>query len=397
MRVFGSADALTKALVVVALVVTLVAGGGANPAYAQTTDTKKPETKKPDAKKPDSKKAEPPTNRRGRGRRGRGSREARVVVATVALRTIGNRVAAVGTGRARRSLTLTSDVSGVVRDILFKPGQIVKQGATLIRLDGEAQEIAARLAQVKVDDAAATVRRYETLQKTAAVSAVQLAQARTAYALARADLEAKEYELKRRTILAPFGGIMGLTALVKGEYLKEGAPIASIDDRTELVVEFVVSENFASFIKLDQDVRALTPALRGRVFNGKISALDSRIDTTSRTLKVEATVPNPENRLIPGMTFSISIRVEGNRLPAVPGLAIRWDRGGAFVWKLVSAAGKTSVTRIGVIIRRRENDTVAVEGNLKEGDRVVVEGGQTLRPGASVTVVPGDGDGSRDR
>jgi multidrug efflux pump subunit AcrA (membrane-fusion protein) len=83
------------------------------------------------------------------------------------------------------------------------------------------------------------------------------------------------------------------------------------------------------------------------------------------------------------MTFSVSIQIPGERLPVVPGLAIQWDRNGAFVWAL--GEGST-VKRVGVTIRRRENDTVAVEATLKDGDQVVIEGTQGLRDGASVTV-----------
>jgi RND family efflux transporter MFP subunit len=326
------------------------------------------------------------TGRRGRRAGSRGRRRggaAIVTVAKVAFRTIGNRVAAVGTGRAFRSLTLTADVSGVVKAIRFRPGMTVKEEQPLVVLESEAEEIAVKLARVKAADAQATVARYEKLRGAAAATVVQLEQARTALAVAKADLEAKLYALRRRTIRAPFAGVMGLTSLSRGDYVKESVQIATIDDRTRLVVEFVVSERAASLIKLGLPVRALTPAIVGVVFDGTVSAVDSRIDATSRTLKVEATLPNTGNRLIPGMTFSVNIRVQGDRLPTVPGLAVKWDRRGAHVWKV---GADRKVARIGVTIRRRENDQVSVRGNLKEGDQVVTSGFQRLRPGATVSI-----------
>jgi RND family efflux transporter MFP subunit len=307
----------------------------------------------------------------------------RVVVVPVKVETIGDRVAAVGTGRAIRSLTISAEVAGIIEDIKFAPGQAVKGGDPLVKLKSEAEEIAVKLAQVKVDEADANLKRLEGLAERNAVPAVQVQQARTALALAKAELDAKQYELKRRTIVAPYDGIMGLTTLGKGDFLQAGAAIATIDDRSSLLVAFVVAERVAGSLSLNQEVRATTPALPGAVFRGKISALDTRVDAASRTLRVEATLPNPENRLIAGMTFSVSVQIPGERLPVFPGLAIQWDRNGAYVWAL--AEGNT-VKRVGVTIRRRENDTVAVEAALKDGDRVVIEGTQGLREGARVVV-----------
>jgi RND family efflux transporter MFP subunit len=323
--------------------------------------------------------------RQRRGRR-RGGRTHRVAVAKVEMKTVGNRVAAVGTGRAFRSLTLSADVSGVVEAVKFVAGQKVEAGDPLVVLESDAQRIAVKLAQVNVKEAAAAVKRYETLESRNAASSVQLEQARTKLAQAQAELEAKQYELKRRTITAPFAGVLGITNLTKGDYVKEGTAIATIDDTSRLIVEFVVAETFASSIKLGQKVRALTPAILGVVFRGTVSAKDSRIDVASRTLRVEATLPNADNRLIPGMTFSVSITIEGDKLPTVPGLAVRWDRNGAHVW--VVDADKV-VHRVGVRIRSRTARTASVEGKLKASDKVVVEGVEGLRDGAKVTVVQG--------
>jgi RND family efflux transporter MFP subunit len=185
---------------------------------------------------------------------------------------------------------------------------------------------------------------------------------------------------------------MGLTTLTKGGYLQQGAAIATIDDRSKLRLEFVVSERAAGFLQPGIEVRASTPALPGMVFRGELSAMDSRIDAASRTLRVEATLPNPDNRLLSGMTFSVSIELEGQELPTVPALAIRWDRGGAFVWRLTR---ERTVQRVAVAIRRRENNAVSVEADLKGEDQVVIEGSQNLSEGAAVSLAaPGERPGS---
>lgn len=332
--------------------------------------------------------AEAPSNRAtppatGQQRR-RVAASNRVVVAKVEIQTIGDRVAAIGTGRAVRSLTIVADVAGFIEDIKFTPGQQVKAGVELVKLRSEAEEIGVKLAQVKVDEANANLKRYETLSERNAVASVQVDQARTALALAKAELDAKQYELRRRTVLAPFDGVMGLTTLSKGDYIQQGAAIATIDDRSSLLVAFVVAERAAGSFQLGHDVRATTPALPGLAIQGKISAVDTRIDAASRTLRVEATLPNEQGRLIAGMTFSVEVRIPGERLPVIPGLAIQWDRSGAFVWALTA---DNKARRVGVTIRRRDNDTVAVEADLKEGESVVIEGTQGLREGATVALV----------
>lgn len=370
---------LAGAIVVIALAVAafLAYGPLSDASTATPTATNAKDTPKASADRP---------RRTGR-RRGRANRQARVVVAKVEMKTVGNRVAAVGTGRAFRSLTLSADVSGVVESINIVPGQKVEAGTALVVLESDAQRIAVKLAQVNVDEAASAVKRYQTLESRNVASSVQLEQARTKLAQAKAELEAKQFDLARRRISAPFAGVVGITRLTKGDYIKEGTAIATIDDTSKLIVDFVVSERSASHIKLGQQVRALTPAIVGVVFRGTVSAKDSRIDIASRTLRVEATLPNAENRLIPGMTFSVSIRIEGAKLPSVPNLAVRWDRNGAHVWTVDPAT--QTVKRIPVVIRSRTSRTASVEGKLAEGDQVVVEGLESLRPGAKVTVVQG--------
>jgi RND family efflux transporter MFP subunit len=367
----------TKRLAIAGAAVVVAAGIAAyfllrGPSAASNT------TPQRTAQQPDA--APPP---RGQQRR-RGAVSNRVVLAKVQLQTVGDLVAAVGTGRAIRSLTLSAEVAGVIEDIRFRPGEAVKAGQTLLKLKSEAEEIAVKLAQVKVDEADTNLKRLQGLVERNAVPLIQVDQARTALALARAELEAKQYELRRRTVLAPFDGVMGLTTLGKSDYLQQGAAIATIDDRSSLLIAFVVSERVAGAFTLGHEVRVTTPALSGAVFRGKVTALDTRVDAASRTLRVEATIPNDQNRLIAGMTFSVQVQIPGEKLPVLPGLAIQWDRAGAFVWALTEG---NTIKRVGVTIRRRENDTVAVEAALKDGDGVVIEGMQGLREGAKVTVV----------
>jgi RND family efflux transporter MFP subunit len=174
---------------------------------------------------------------------------------------------------------------------------------------------------------------------------------------------------------------MGLSNLQAGDYLAVGSPIATIDDRSTLLIEFTVPEAVAPSMKVGLPVRANLITRSGEVYNGKIQAVGTRIDPVTRTLVVRAEIPNPDLKLIPGSTFSISVRLPGQDAPVVPALAIQWDRQGAFVWRVTDA---NTVERVDAAILGRDGDRVHIDAKLSTGDKVVSEGGALLRAGQTV-------------
>jgi RND family efflux transporter MFP subunit len=183
------------------------------------------------------------------------------------------------------------------------------------------------------------------------------------------------------TIRAPFAGIIGLTNIQIGDYIGAGTPIASLDDRTSLLVEFTVPESTAPMIKKGLPLRANLITRSGEVHEGMIDAVGTRIDPESRTLAVRGEIPNPTLALIPGSTFSISVRLPGQQTPLVPGLAVQWDRRGAYVWRLTAS---NAVERVDIAIVSRNGDRVMVDAELKAGEKVIFEGGDQLRAGQTV-------------
>lgn len=303
-----------------------------------------------------------------------------VTVVEVKLQRLNERVAAVGSGRARQQVTLTTRVAGVIGEVLFEGGNLVEAGQPLVKLNAEPEAITVESAAAQRAQAADQVERYKQLS-SGTVSKVALAEAETALKVADAALRRAKDELDRTIIKAPFAGIMGLSNLQAGDYLAVGAPIASIDDRTKLLIEFTVPEAVASAIKIGLPVRASLITRTGEIHNGVVQAVGTRIDPVSRTLTVRAEIPNPESKLIPGSTFSISIQLPGQETPSVPALAIQWDREGAYVWKL---GENNTVQRVNAAILGRDGDRVMIDAQLKPGDKVIHEGGSSLR--ASQTV-----------
>jgi RND family efflux transporter MFP subunit len=256
----------------------------------------------------------------------------------------------------------------------------VEAGQALVQLASEPEAIAVETAEAQRAQAADTVERYTQL-RDGTVSRVARAEAETALKVADAALRAARKDLERMTIKAPFAGIMGLSNLQTGDYVAVGTPIATIDDRSTLIIEFTVPEAVASSVKKGLPVRANLISRSGEVYNGEVQAVGTRIDPVSRTLLVRAEIPNPDLALIPGSTFSISVQLSGETAALVPGLAIQWDRAGAYVWRLVA---DDKVERVDVAILARNGDSVLVDGTLKAGEKVVHEGGDSLRPGQKV-------------
>jgi RND family efflux transporter MFP subunit len=311
-----------------------------------------------------------------------------VVTAGVDSDATGQSVRAIGTLAAAKEVELVAQVSGLVSEIDFKPGSKVSEGDVLVRLDDADQQVAVERAQIALDSANAARDRARTLAKTNNVTAVALADAENAARQAEVDLRAAQLELDKRTVKAPFSGIIGLTDLSVGDLLTTSKVIAVLDDTSTLTATFNVVERAAGLVKVGQDVQAVSLAAPGVTFRGKVTAVDSRLDETARTLKVKASLPNETDLLKPGMAVTVSMDFPGEARPAVPSLAIQWDRDGSYVWKLDGGA----VHRTAVQIITRRNGTVTVAGSLAPSDRVVVEGLQRMRDGLKVMVAGEDGD-----
>jgi RND family efflux transporter MFP subunit len=303
-----------------------------------------------------------------------------VTLADVKIERMNQRVAAVGSGRARQQVTLTTRVAGVIDKVMFEGGQLVEANQGLVQLNADTEAIAVETAAAQRAQAADTVARYKQLNE-GTVTKVAVAEADTALKVADAALRKAKDELDRMTIKAPFKGIMGLSNLQAGDYLAVGSPIATIDDRSTILIEFTVPEAVASSMKVGLPVRANLITRSGEIIEGKIQAVGTRIDPVSRTLIVRAEIPNPDLKLIPGSTFSISVQLPGQDSPVVPALAIQWDRQGAFVWRVTD---QNTVERVNAAILDRNGDNVYIDSQLKSGDKIVKEGGSSLRAGQTI-------------
>ena len=294
-----------------------------------------------------------------------------------------DRLRVIGTGQALSTVAIHPDASGLITEVRFRSGDRVQQGQVLAVLQSDAETVAVERARIALEAAQDQVRRYRALLNSNSITSVQFDEVRRAAEAAALDLRTAEINLDDRRIVAPIGGIVGLVTIEPGSYVSSDTLVATVDDRSKLKVVIEVPEAFVPEIGIGHAVTATPTTRTGRTYDGEITALDNRIDETSRTLRAEATIDNSSDILRPGMSFTVDIGFNGQEYLSVDALAIQWERAGAFVWTV--AGGQARKARIDIIERNVDRVLVASE-SLRAGQPVVTEGVQQLREGAPVRV-----------
>ena len=320
----------------------------------------------------------------GRGGFG-GNRTATVVVRPVTLATINDQLTAIGEGTALHSATVDAPSAGTLREILVAPGDHVEPGTVIGHLDSEAEQIAFDKATLANEDAQQTLERTTELIRTNSVARSQLATVQLAASNAELELRNAQLELDRRTITAPIAGTVGFLQVTAGNSVTAQSVVTTIDDTSSILVRFWVPERYATSISSGMAVEASAVAQPGSVFQGTVSAVDSRIDPESRTLQVEASIPNDSGTMRAGMSFSVTLHFPGQTFPAVDPLSVQWSSDGSYVWRYRDGKVERALVRI----VQRNSDGVLVDGDIAEGDPIVTEGVLQLSEGAAVTLLGG--------
>jgi len=306
-----------------------------------------------------------------------------VVTSRIATATINDRLSAIGTGRALSSVSVTPFTTGRLTEILVESGARIEAGDTLANLDSEAEEIALDRARIALEDANARLERISALRASNTATAVQMTEAELAVSNARLAVRDAELTLARRSIVAPISGVVGIIPVSAGNYVTTQTEIATIDDRSRIVIDFWAPERFARMITVGQPVSAASVARPDERFSGEVSAIDNRIDPQSRTLRVQARIANDNDALRAGMSFQVEMTFPGDSYPSVDPLAIQWGADGAFVWLVEDGMAR----RANVRIIQRNTDSVLVSGDLGGAGQVVTEGIHAVREGAPVRLV----------
>lgn len=309
---------------------------------------------------------------------------AMVVAVEVRHQVLRDVVAAIGSARGVQSVDLSFGVTGRLTALTVAPGQRVAAGEVIAELDAEAALLMVERARLVLEDAQKTLDRLDQLAQSGATTSLQRQDAELALRTADLALQSAERDLADHRLTAPIAGYVGLIEPQTGDLVTPTTTITRIEDRSSLIVDFRVPERVAARVAPGDMVSAAPISTPGQGIEGRIVAVDNRVDETSRTLRVQATIGNADDSLRAGMAFRIELAFTGAEYPAVDPLAIQWGAEGAFVW--IVRQGKA--VRLPIRILQRNADAVLIEAALEAGDLVVNEGVQALRPGAEVTVAP---------
>ncbi|SIT18479.1 efflux RND transporter periplasmic adaptor subunit [Paracoccus saliphilus] len=290
---------------------------------------------------------------------------------------------AIGTSRAGNSVSVTTETEGRIVEVDLVANEHVEQGDVLLRFASDLEEIELTAAEVELESARQTLERYRTLAGTGsgAVADTTVQEAETAVLLAEANLARAQNALDQLIVEAPISGKIGLSEARVGNRLSAGDAIVTIDDTSKIVLSFELPERAVDLLEVGRELNATTPALAGRNFTATISAFDSRIDETTRTVTVEAEIENDDGKLWPGMSFSVQLANESEPLPQVPSSALSWTNEGAQVW----AVRDGIATSVPVELRMREGDMAWIEGDLGADEQIVLDGSAQIQEGAQIT------------
>lgn len=303
-----------------------------------------------------------------------------VVVQAAGIATINDKVTALGTGTAVQSVTVLPSASGTLVQIDVTSGARVSAGQVIAHLDARAAELALERARLAAKDARRTLERNRVLVESNAAPANQTQAVELAAQMADLALRSAEKDAADRIITAPISGVLGILKVSVGNAVTPQTAIATIDDASSLDVNFWLSERLAGQIGIG-DSATLVPVARPEArFAGQITAVDNRIDPASGTFQVQARVDNLDDSLRAGMSFTVSMQFAGQSHVTVNPLAVQWGSDGAYVWRVTD--GKAE--RVPVRIVQRNTETVLVAGEIAQGDSVVTEGIDGLKPGAEV-------------
>ncbi|WP_372965010.1 efflux RND transporter periplasmic adaptor subunit [Marinobacter sp.] len=302
------------------------------------------------------------------------------------LRQIRDQVSAVANLRAVDSVELMTEVSGRVVDINLEPGRRVQQGDVLLRLDDRLARADVAVLDAQLSDARRQYERAKSLRANNSVSQSQVDELRTMVDVTLAQREAARVRLEKHHIEAPFAGVVGLSEISIGAFLESGTSITTLDSTDQLELNFSVPERFVGEVQVGQPVLATSPAFPGRVFEGHLMELATRINELSRTLAVRALIDNTDGLLRPGQFMSASLTLQEREGLVVPEQAVmvRGDE------KYVFVAEDGIARRVSVQIGNRMPGLVEVTEGLNLEDAVVVTGQDRLSSGNRIRVIESD-------
>ncbi|VVQ02573.1 Multidrug resistance protein MdtA [Pseudomonas fluorescens] len=230
-----------------------------------------------------------------------------VAVATATEQPWQARLPTVGTLKALQGVDLSLETDGTVIDVQFESGQKVKAGQPIVRLDSAVESALLETALADLGLAQVDYGRGSQLVGSQAISKGEFDRLSAVLKKSKATVNQLKAALGKKSILAPFSGTIGIRQVDVGDYVATGTMIATLQDLSSLYVDFFVPEQSVPKIAVGQPVQIIVAAYPGQEFPGTLSAINPKVENSTRNVQVRATLANPDGKLLPGMFASLQV------------------------------------------------------------------------------------------
>ena len=298
---------------------------------------------------------------------------------------------AIGTVEAVHGVVVSADLSGVVKSIEFTSGKSARQGQVLVRLDTSTERAQLAQAVAQRDLAKLNIDRGKALLERGVIAQAEFDRMQAESRTADAAVNAVEAVIARKTIRAPFSGVLGIRQVDLGQHLSEGDPIVPLQMLDPIYVNFTLPQQDASKLRPGTMVTVSADSIHAGGLHGTVNAVNSVIDEATRNVQVQASFKNPGAKLRPGMFVDVAVDLgTHDSVIALPQTAINYAPYGNSVYVVENKKGPKGpykgVTQRFVKTGMNRGDQVAVLSGIKPGEEIVTSGVFKLRPDAAVTV-----------
>ncbi len=307
-----------------------------------------------------------------------------------------SRLPAIGTLKASQGIDLSVEIAGTITDVQFQSGEKVSKGQAIVLLDSEMEQASLVSAEADLSLARLEFQRARSLLDRQAISRSEYDRLNAQSQKAEASVAQLRASLAKKRILAPFSGTIGIRQVDVGDYIAAGTPIATLQDLSTLYVDFFLAEQHVPLLALGQKVQLRVAAYPDERFEGVISALNPKVETTTRNVQVRAELANPDGRLLPGMFADLQVQLPTeNAQVVVPETAITYTLYGNSVLLVTEGTPPEGVSRDEpylVVERRfvttgeRRDGLVVVLDGLEGGEQVITAGQLKLDSGTHVAI-----------
>src|SRR5262245_47655528 len=299
----------------------------------------------------------------------------------------------IGTLISSHGVDITSQVAGIVTEVLVQSGEDAERGAKLVQLDIAVELADLASSKATLQEAEVAYQRQSDLIAKKVTSEANVDTARAKRDTALAATKRIEAVIAQKTILAPLSGRLGIRKVERGQYVSPGMTLVTMQQLDPMRVDFPMPEQMIGKLRVGQDLEVSVDAYPGVVFKGKIESLDARVAQDTRTLLIRGSLPNPDRKLLPGMFANVVVLVGTPReVVTVPRTAVTYSLYGDSLYVVTQATGQAGTEDAGkgeakLVADRRfvrtgqaRDDRVAIISGISVGDQVVTTGQLKLNP-----------------